>query len=381
MYRNTIKFMRSLSKETKKVKASIDEDWGEAVNVAKEYWEKCKDTNIPIGQNSLNKKLIELGYSPEISTRVSETVAQFYRAINQYEPIKPIESKNNDSRVIKAEKETYDYTCTMAYLPKDLAEKVIKIALEIGDEKLYDPKDSDHRYGRENEPHITVKFGTHTDDPEEIKEALKDMWPAKVTLGRISTFKNEDNDVIKIDVISDDLNEANKRIAKKCKCTDTHPEYKPHVTIAYVKKDSCNYLEGMKNLDGVEIVFEEFAFQGKTGNRTMIPLLGTKKTVEKKASIHPLDEKSGKDWFGIKLDAGNHHQQVKRELIGVLEDVWGVSEKDFKRVDMVVATADEICRTESAEKIISMSKLNNERPRLCAERIYCILKDKIRKPE
>lgn len=382
MYRSTVKFMRSLSK-TQRIKSPIpiDEDWGKAVNDAKTYWQECLASNLPIGQNSLGRKLEELGYSPEFSKKVAETVSQFYRAVNQYEPVASIESKNKPNISIKAEKETYDYTCTMAYLPKDLSEKVLKIALEIGDANLYDPKDEDHRFGRENEPHITVKFGTHTDDPEDIKEALKDMWPAKVTLGRISTFKNEDCDVIKIDVISDDLAEANKRISKKCKCTDTHPEYKPHITIAYVTKGSCEYLEGMKNLDGVEVVFDEFAFQGKTGNRTMIPLLGTKKTVEKKSSIHPLDEKSGKDWFGIKLEAGNLHQQVKRELIGVLEDVWKISEKDFNRVDMVLSAADEICRTVQAEEIISISKFNNERPRLCAERIYCMLKDKIRKPE
>lgn len=365
--------------------AMISDEWGEAAKKAKDRWIDCRKQNLPIGTKDLQTWLESEGYKEDLAKNVSNTISQYYRSVESHGSSISKEFSKSKSGLIKSAKEEYDFTCTMAFIPKDLAEKMVKVSLEIGDSSLYDPKDKSHKYGREIEPHITVKFGTHTSDPEEIKNALKDFPPAKVTLGRISFFDtNKDYDVVKIDVVSEDLEKANKAISDKCKCTDSHPDYKPHITIAYVEKGSCEYLKGKKDFDGIEIVFEELSFQDKVGNRTIIPLKTeiNKEKASKKASVsvHPLDEKLEKSWFGIHLDANNYHQMVRSELIGVFQDIWKVSEKDFSKVDEIVKEADSVCRTQNAEKVILNSKSNGERPRLCAERIYCILKDEIRKP-
>ena len=204
------------------------------------------------------------------------------------------------------------------------------------------------------------------------------MSPAKATLGRVSKFDdNDEYDVIKIDVVSDDLAEANKRISKKCKCTDSYPNYTPHVTVAYVEKGSVDHLIGKKDLDGVEILFDEFVFEDRIGNRTKIKLADDNKKAEKSAGVHPLDEKAKKEWFGVKIDAGNYHQQVRSELSQIIKEIWKVSEKNFRMMDAVRKTADRVCRLDKAGEIIFDSKEDEERPRLCAEKIYCILKSEI----
>ncbi len=362
--------------------AMVSDLWGEATKKAKRYWQACLDENHPIRKKDLIKWLMEQGYENELSESVADTVNQFYASISQYNPGTDIDaSKNSNSISKKASSGEHSYSCTMAIFPKDLAEKTIKIAMDISDASLYDPKDDGQKYGREVEPHITVKYGTHTDDPEEIKEALKDIGFIRAKLGRISLFDtNEDYDVVKIDVVSSDLEKANKLISDKCKNTDSYPKYIPHATIAYVEKGTCEHLIGNKDLDGVEVVFEELAFHDTIGNVTVIKLKNIGSKEEREASVlHPLDEKGKKEWFGIKIDAGNYHQQVRGELTSIIEDIWKVSEKNFKMIDTVKKVADRVCRLEKASEIIEESKEDEDRPRFCAEKIYCILKSEIRK--
>lgn len=400
MYRKLIKFMRSvptfpkmatisqkvISEQSFGVTAMVSESWGKAIKLAKEYWAECRSKKIPINRRILVEWLEGQGFDHDTAQKASETISQYFASITQYD--QPKEFLGASSNLVKsAGSGEHSFSCTMAFFPKDLAEKTIRIALDISDASLYDPKNEKQKYGREVEPHITVKYGTHTEDPEEIKEALKDVGPIKAKLGRISFFDtNKDYDVVKIDVTSEDLEKANKLISDKCKNTDSYPKYIPHATIAYVEKGTCEYLKGNKDLDGIEIVFEELAFHDSVGNKTIIPLKKIEDKnekeepkVEKKASVlHPLDEKRDGTWLGMKADAGNFHQTVRGQLMSVIEEIWKVSEKDFNRIDKVVEIADRICRSQKANEIIEASKVSNERPRLCAERIYCFLKEDIR---
>lgn len=395
MYPNSIKFIRSvtsfpklqsvsqkiIAEQSFQVTAMVSELWGKAVKAAKDYYLECQSKNVKIGRKALEKWLEGLGFDPHTAQNASETVCQYFASISQYDHPETGLEASSTGLVKESSSGGHSFSCTMAFFPKDLAEKTIEIAMNISDSSLYDPKDEKQKYGREIEPHITVKYGTHTEDPEDIKEALKELGSIHAKLGRISFFTtNEKYDVVKVDVISEDLEKANKLISEKCKNTDSYPDYIPHATIAYVKKGTCEYLDGNKDLDGIEIVFKELAFHDKDGNKTIIHL--NEEKVEKKASsIHPLDEKNEKEWFGIKLDAGNYHQLVRNQLTSIIEDVWKVSEKDFKRVDKVVETSNRICRGQKAGEIIGKSESDKERPRLCAERIYCMLKDEIKEEQ
>jgi 2'-5' RNA ligase len=127
-----------------------------------------------------------------------------------------------------------EFSSTQVALPKEHAEAVADAAARIPDADLADD-------GRETDPHVTVKFGLHTNDVEDVRRVLADEPPITVTLGKTSIFPAKEGaayDVVKVDVDSPDLHRLNKKIADALPHTDTHPTYKPHVTLAYVKPGS-----------------------------------------------------------------------------------------------------------------------------------------------
>lgn len=191
----------------------------------------------------------------------------------------------------EAEQKTRDYSSTQVNLPQDIGDKVRAFAALIPDADLAEN-------GRENEPHITVKYGLHGEDPDEIRRVLADEPPITVTLGKTSIFPNgesDNGDVVKIDVDSPDLHRLNKKIAAALPVTDTHPEYKPHVTIAYVKPGEGKKFAGSDALAGQSITLDHIVFSSKDGTMTEIPLSGQAKregppsdvaTVRERANRH-----------------------------------------------------------------------------------------------
>lgn len=107
-----------------------------------------------------------------------------------------------------------------------------------------DPKDVytkpyDDSYGLEDNPHVTVLYGIHEDeiDPEVIYDVIQnEMGPVTVKVDEISTFENDDYDVVKYDVpVTDELKKYREKFEKRYPNTQTFPEYHPHITLAYVK--------------------------------------------------------------------------------------------------------------------------------------------------
>lgn len=153
-----------------------------------------------------------------------------------------------------------------------MAKKVLNLAARIPARDLAED-------GRETEPHITVLFGLHTPDPATVRALLRDEPPITVTLGKTSFFPNGESgsgDVLKVDVRSPSLRRLNKRIAEAIAHTNTHPDYQPHCTIAYVKPGRGKAYAGGKALDGQIVRFHALMFSSKDGSMTTIPLGGQK---------------------------------------------------------------------------------------------------------
>lgn len=124
------------------------------------------------------------------------------------------------------------YGCVMVYLDVD-QDWWDELQNKIDDDDIYDNKENE--FGRENEPHVTILYGPHGDIPDEdIEKVIKKLKPPKITLQKISAFENE-FDVLKFDVESDDLHEMNEKF-KKFPYTSDYPDYHPHATIAHLKK-------------------------------------------------------------------------------------------------------------------------------------------------
>ena len=190
-------------------------------------------------------------------------------AISEFKPI---------VRTVTASRarEAYSYGCLLARFPDPVRSEMIKMAKGIPDDDVFE--DEDGEFGREDNPHVTVKYGIHTKDVEDVKKALRGWAPVRVKLGKPSVFKNDDFTVLKLNVSGSELHRLNKQICDELKCTDTHPDYKPHATVAYLNKDSDYQQFYDDSLNGKDMVLDELEFSDADGKKHTIKLEGTPET-------------------------------------------------------------------------------------------------------
>lgn len=124
---------------------------------------------------------------------------------------------------------------TQIDLPDDIGQQIISWGeLNIPEDALYiDEKDG---CGRETEQHITVLYGLDAPQPPEaLCEIVAKTKPFQIEMAGISIFENEKYDVVKIDVISEELTNLSNAIRAACPNQNKY-DYHGHVTVAYVKK-------------------------------------------------------------------------------------------------------------------------------------------------
>jgi hypothetical protein len=74
----------------------------------------------------------------------------------------------------KAEGDLHDYSSTQVNVPEPERGIILEMAAQVAEEDL-DLEEG----GRETEPHITVKFGLHTNDPHDVAMALEGQGPVR----------------------------------------------------------------------------------------------------------------------------------------------------------------------------------------------------------
>lgn len=127
-----------------------------------------------------------------------------------------------------AANEQHKFSSVLVSLPQDIAERIREHAAAINSDDLAEK-------GREQEPHITVRYGLHADKADEVRGVIESFPPTfYVVAPQVSIFEGEEFDVVKLDVHSPDLHKIHEALGK-IPHTDTHAEYKPHITLAYVQ--------------------------------------------------------------------------------------------------------------------------------------------------
>ncbi len=160
----------------------------------------------------------------------------------------------------------HEYSSVQVNLTGKPAAIMRKLAAKIPDKDLAPD-------GREDEPHVTCKFGLHFQSPTmKLRDALKDFGPVQVTLGKTSLFENPEFDVLKVDVDSPSLHRLNALISRVVPTHDTHPTYQPHATIAYLKPGRGKKYAGDTALVGQKMTFDAVRFSGRKGKIEMLPL-------------------------------------------------------------------------------------------------------------
>lgn len=174
----------------------------------------------------------------------------------------------------------HEFSSTQLNLPPETAAKIHALSAAIPDADLA-PN------GRETNPHVTVKYGLHGDDPAPLHALLADQPPVTVKMGNTSLFpagSDGKHDVVKVDVDSPALHTLNAKIAAALPNTETHPEYKPHATVAYVKPGLGEKYAGNAALAGHETTIDHVTLSDRNGNQTDIPLGGSAATTAQRTA-------------------------------------------------------------------------------------------------
>lgn len=157
-----------------------------------------------------------------------------------------------------------DFSSTMFMLDGEVVEDMLGVAEGIDEDDL-------HEKGLEDEPHITVKYGLHTDKSSQVKKLVKDWGPIEAKLGKLSVFSNPDYDVLKVEVESKDLNRLN-RLISQLEHTDSFDDYSPHATIGYLKPGSGEAYAGSWPGEGRTVKLDKLVFSDPKEVHTEIAL-------------------------------------------------------------------------------------------------------------
>ena len=173
---------------------------------------------------------------------------------------------------IEDDGKVYEYSCAMLPISDEIATMMqywAKQNIPV-DALLIDPDRGMDGY--ETNPHVTVKYGLHTDDVNDVDKLTSGHGPVPLKFGKVSKFENPDFDVIKIDILSDQLHALNKLISDGLENTDTYPNYEPHATLAFVKKGMGDHVVGNDFFIDMEDAVNEIYFTARDGSEYYIDI-------------------------------------------------------------------------------------------------------------
>jgi 2'-5' RNA ligase len=147
---------------------------------------------------------------------------------------------------------------------------ILRLQERIPKDELYfsEDLDDDAEYGLETESHVTLAPCLENDLGllKELKKVLKPLEEYKARITDISIFENEEYDVLKCSISSEQMVETNSEIGRNFEM-HTEYSYHPHMTIAYMKKGMAKKYRKYVLDELVELEPNNFAFgyRGENG--------------------------------------------------------------------------------------------------------------------
>ena len=130
--------------------------------------------------------------------------------------------------------------------------------------------DQDDILKLEEQSHITIRYGLLPSvTAEQVEWIISQHWRIKVKLGSLSLFQNDKQDVLKVEVESKDLEDINRHLGIVPN-TQTFRDYRPHLTVAYLKPGTGQKYVGTSGLEGTELIFESMVFSNVERRHTEI---------------------------------------------------------------------------------------------------------------
>ena len=176
----------------------------------------------------------------------------------------------------------YDYCSTQINLPEKVGFKIFSWATEnLKKEWLYE-ESNDDSYGLEDEPHVTLLYGllpsVTAEDLEYFIYSHNKEIPKKLefSLTKLSFFRNENFNVMKINVaMHDSLTKMHYLLKENFPNENKFPVYKPHSTIAYLKKeywDEYSKFQDFQIFKKCDIGVKSFIFSNRGNDKKKIYL-------------------------------------------------------------------------------------------------------------
>ena len=160
--------------------------------------------------------------------------------------------------------------CLMAYVDPTYGPRITSTGQRlIPPQNLYtDPEDP--TYGYDTEPHVTLKYGFEPDlGRDEVASILQGVKPFSVILKALNLFENEKYDVVKFEVERCPILTELRRRCDGYPNKDSYPDYKPHMTLAYVQKGKFPFVK--ENLN-ISLPITRFKYSGRDGKKLYINL-------------------------------------------------------------------------------------------------------------
>lgn len=111
-----------------------------------------------------------------------------------------------------------------------------QIIHSISEEDLYNQHDENSAL--EKNPHLTLLYGLHTTvSVKDVEDCFRgfSLTDFRVRITGVSVFENKDYDVLKFDIEKNSkLDKINSNL-KELPNSSEYPEYRPHITICYLK--------------------------------------------------------------------------------------------------------------------------------------------------
>ena len=165
-------------------------------------------------------------------------------------------------------------------VPKEIKSLMFHIGSQIDKNDL-------HENGKDNQPHITIKYGLLTDDYSLIRKCLSGQTSGKAYMGRLSLFENDEYDVLKVTCSGSALHRLHRTL-NQLPHEDYFLKYNPHATIAYLKKGTGKKYLRKFTIDK-SFEFDKMYFKKADGVKSISISLD-----KKKASFNLKDHKSKK---------------------------------------------------------------------------------------
>ena len=157
----------------------------------------------------------------------------------------------------------FKFGCVMIEVPISNWEEITST---INQEDIYEVEGEN--YGIQSNPHVTILYGLHKEvSLDQIKSVFEDIdEDIDIKIEGIGVFENENFDVVKFNVIpSVTLQNLNNKLSDFPNSNE-YPEYEPHITIAYLKKECGKKYEDLTYRHSVENI-DEICYSMSDGSK------------------------------------------------------------------------------------------------------------------